>query len=263
MSVRSSRGIEHPRDRPGDESLDLARRQPRFLDHHVRTIERHHRLERRHRHGALAQAERQLAADAEVALRAERRVEQFDSMPGTFTPQLRAASVYCTSRPRSAGRGYRYGAAARASAGSIPGRIGDVVFVAVDVDDALGDLEVIDGKAAAVNRPRQLHLDAAGDEEGLLVALGREAHVGECDAARQGVVAEAVRLECEVVTLDKIARKRERAIPGPWCVNGEENRHNQPDNHCGQDDEPASYPPTHYSILGRSKLEMAQMAPRT
>ena len=24
-----------------------------------------------------------------------------DSMPGTFTPQLRAASVYCTSRPRS------------------------------------------------------------------------------------------------------------------------------------------------------------------
>ena len=32
-----------------------------------------------------------------------------------------------------------------------------------------------------------------------------------------------------------------------------ENRHNQPDNHCGQDDEPASYPPTHYSILGRSR----------
>ena len=84
-----------------------------------------------------------------------------DSMPGTFTPQLRAASVYCTSRPRSASCGYRYGAAARASAGSIPGEIGDVVFVAVDVDDALGDLEVIDGKAAAVNRPRQFSMRLA------------------------------------------------------------------------------------------------------
>ena len=64
----------------------------------------------------------------------------------------------------------------------------------------LFDDEVIDREAAAVDAPRQPDFDAAGDQERpVLEALGREAHVGQRNAAGDRVVAEVPRLEFEVV----------------------------------------------------------------
>ena len=99
-------------------------------------------------------------------------------MRGTWMPQSRILSLYCTSSPRSV-RPCTVSRRGVSGVGALDERreVGDVVGVAIDVDEPALDLEVIDLEAPAVDHPRQLDLDALRDQErAVLVALRREAH---------------------------------------------------------------------------------------
>ena len=60
----------------GQDHVQFRRHQARLGERHVGTVERHHGLERRDRHGALAQADGERAADRKGALCAERGIDE-------------------------------------------------------------------------------------------------------------------------------------------------------------------------------------------
>ncbi len=138
----------------------------------------------------------------EVALSRRARVlSSSDSMRGTFTPQLRNLSSYCTSRPLSVSERMS-SSRARSGVGAFDdgGRLTTLFLSRTMSTMPLIDDEVIDREAAAEDAPRQRDFDAAGDQErAVLMALRREAHVGQRNAAGDRVVAEVPRLEFEVV----------------------------------------------------------------
>ncbi len=105
---------------------------------------------------------------------------------------------------------------------------------------------MVDGEAAAEDHPRQLHFDAPGDEEGpVVVALGRETHVGERDAAGERVVAEIGRAERQVVAGDEVTGPRQRPAARPRGVNGQQGTQCDHGSDCHRNHERAPNPNSH------------------
>ena len=247
------RRIEHAVDVAAQERFDLRRREAGLLEIDVGSVERHHRLERRHRHGAFVEPEREVAANGEVALRAERGVEQLGldarHLHAPVAQLVLVLNVETVERQRS---DIELARLLRRRRGRRRRQVDDVVLVANDVDDAGIDDEVIDGEAPPEHAPRQLDLDAAGDEErAVVVTLRREANVGQGNAAGDRVVAEVSRLEFEVVAREEARGPRQCAAAGHRRVNGRDHGQNQSGGNCRQDDQPAPNPDPHNSILGR------------
>ena len=112
----------------------------------------------------------EVAADAEIALRAERGVEQlgFDArdLHAPVAELVLVLDVEAVERQRS---DVELARALRRRRVRRRRQVDDVVLVANDVDDALIDRQVIDREAAAEHAPRQLDFDAAGDQERAVV----------------------------------------------------------------------------------------------
>ncbi len=85
-------------------------------------------------------------------------------------------------------------------------------------------------------------------------AVRREAHVGERNAAGQGVEREIARGEIEVVAFDEVGRPRQGAAARHRCVNGKDSSQDHPKRQRRQNDQPFPYPVPHHSILGRERL---------
>ena len=113
--------------------------QARLLERHVRAVERHHRLERRHRHGAIAQAERR--AGRGPRNRPSRQAPcsaglGFDARNLHAPVADRVLVLHIEPVEREAAD---VEPRARSGVGAVRARrqVDDVVLVAIDVDDAV------------------------------------------------------------------------------------------------------------------------------
>ena len=196
--------------------------------------------------------ERHRAAHAKLSGRTKRAVQQFGFNARDFhAPVAKLVFVLNVEAVESERSDIQFARPLRRGSRRGLRQVHDIVLVTNDVDDALVDGQVIDRKAPAEHAPRQPDFDTAGNQERTVVMpLGREAHIGERNAAGDRVVAEASRLEFEVVSLHEALGPSQRAAARHRRVHGDDDGQDQAGGNRRQNHQPAPNPDLHHSILG-------------